>query len=69
MFTKKIINRGIFGSFYVLYSTLLHLPSLRCHCVGGCWDRNYRMLGSTKTDFYNKQEKLMMKIEPKAKLL
>ncbi len=24
---------------YVLYSTLLHLPPLRFHCVGGCWDR------------------------------
>jgi hypothetical protein len=22
---------------YVLYSTLLHLPPLRFHCVGGCW--------------------------------
>ncbi len=28
-----------FGFFYVLYSTLLHLPLLRFHCVGGCWDR------------------------------
>jgi hypothetical protein len=26
-------------SFYVRYSTLLHLPPLRFHCVGGCWDR------------------------------
>ncbi len=25
--------------FYVQYSTLLHLPPLRFHCVGGCWDR------------------------------
>jgi hypothetical protein len=24
--------------FYVLYSTLLHLPPHRFHCVGGCWD-------------------------------
>jgi hypothetical protein len=24
--------------FYVRYSTLLHLPPLRFHCVGGCWD-------------------------------
>jgi hypothetical protein len=23
--------------FYILYSTLLHLPPLRFHCVGGCW--------------------------------
>ncbi len=26
---------------YVLYSTLLHLPPLRFHCVGGCWDRTH----------------------------
>ncbi len=26
-------------SVYVLYSTLLHLPPLRFHCVGGCWNR------------------------------
>jgi hypothetical protein len=25
--------------FYVRYSRLLHLPPLRFHCVGGCWDR------------------------------
>jgi hypothetical protein len=25
--------------FYVRYSTLLHLPTLRFNCVGGCWDR------------------------------
>ncbi len=25
--------------FYVHYSTLLHLPPLRFHCVGGCRDR------------------------------
>jgi hypothetical protein len=31
----KIFNRGIFFR----YSTLLHLPPLRFHCVGGCWDR------------------------------
>jgi hypothetical protein len=24
--------------FYVLYSTLLHLPPLGFHNVGGCWD-------------------------------
>jgi hypothetical protein len=23
----------------VLYSTLLHLPPLKFHLVGGCWDR------------------------------
>ncbi len=33
---------GIFGafSFNVRNSTLLHLPPLRFHCVGGCWDRS-----------------------------
>jgi hypothetical protein len=25
--------------FSVLYSTLLHMPRLRIHRVGGCWDR------------------------------
>jgi hypothetical protein len=38
-----MINRAIFLDFYiyfyVLYSTLLHLPPLRLQCVGGCWDR------------------------------
>jgi hypothetical protein len=29
--------RGIFGFLDVLYSTLLHLPPLTFHCVGGCW--------------------------------
>ncbi len=28
----------IFFLFYVRYSTLLHLPPLKFHCVGGCWD-------------------------------
>ncbi len=36
------IEGGIFGFFffYVRSSTLLHLPPLRFHSVGGCWDRN-----------------------------
>jgi hypothetical protein len=29
----------LFFTFYVLYPTMLHLPPLRFHCVGGCWDR------------------------------
>ncbi len=29
---------SILISFYVRYSTMLHLPTLRFHCVGGCWD-------------------------------
>jgi hypothetical protein len=29
-----------YGDFLeILYSTLLHLPLLRFHWVGGCWDR------------------------------
>ena len=32
-------KEGSFGFFSVLYSTLFHLPPLRFHCVGGCWDR------------------------------
>jgi hypothetical protein len=28
-----------FWIFSLLYSTLLHLPPLRFHCVGGYWDR------------------------------
>jgi hypothetical protein len=33
---KKIFFRGF---FFVLYSTLLHLPPLRVHSADGCWDR------------------------------
>jgi hypothetical protein len=40
---KEYIIRGIFEDlffiFYILYSTLLHLPPLRFHCADGCWDR------------------------------
>jgi hypothetical protein len=28
----------LFFQYPVLCSTLLHLPPLRFHCVGGCWD-------------------------------
>jgi hypothetical protein len=32
--------RGDFKNiFYVLYSTMFHLPPLRFHSVGGCWER------------------------------
>ncbi len=40
-------NSEIFGFLFllfVLYSTLLHLPPLRFHCVGGCWDRTHGMV-------------------------
>jgi hypothetical protein len=41
VYVKILLKRGTFFSFYVLvrYSTLLHLPPLRFHCVGGCWYR------------------------------
>ncbi len=29
---------GDFFLFFVLYSTLLHLPPLSFHCADGCWD-------------------------------
>jgi hypothetical protein len=28
-----------FDIFFVLYSALLHLPSLGFHCADGCWDQ------------------------------
>ncbi len=34
-------SHEIFGVFYVLYSTRFHLPPLRFHCVGGCWDQTH----------------------------
>ncbi len=36
-----ILFKGGFLGFFstVLHSTMLHLPPLRFHCVGGCWDR------------------------------
>jgi hypothetical protein len=38
---NRIDKGGFFSifSFYVRYSTLRHLPPLRFHCVGGCWDQ------------------------------
>ncbi len=43
---EEFFNRGIFLIFlifciffYVPFSTLLHLLTLRFHCVGGCWDQ------------------------------
>ncbi len=34
-----INNNFFFNFFFVLSSALLHLPPLRFHCVGGCWER------------------------------
>jgi hypothetical protein len=30
---------GFFFFYVLFFSTLLHLPLLRLHCVGGGWDR------------------------------
>jgi hypothetical protein len=39
------ITRGIFWDFvYILYSTLLHLPPLRSHRVGGSMNLNPGLL-------------------------
>ncbi len=40
-FCPAYLNKRGFLDFFmfVLYSTLLRLPPLRFHCVGGCWDR------------------------------
>ncbi len=37
-------NRGFIFYFYVLFSTMHHLPPIRFHCFGGCWDRNPGLL-------------------------
>ncbi len=41
----QVKKGGIFCifSFYVRYSTLLHLPLLRFHGVGGCRDRTQEL--------------------------
>ncbi len=43
--------------FYVLYSTLLYLPTLKFHCVDGCWDRTQHCcdsgIGSQTLYYYN----------------
>jgi hypothetical protein len=41
---KREWQRGRYWIFYVRYSTLLHLPHLRFHCVGGCLHRNPGLL-------------------------
>jgi hypothetical protein len=39
MFKIFFFGGGGFFTFFVLYSTLLHLPTLRFHCTDGCWNR------------------------------
>ncbi len=34
-------------NFFILYSTLLHLPPLRFHCNDGCWDRTQDCCNAT----------------------
>ncbi len=36
---RNVKGGNYFWIFSVFYSTLLHLPPLRFHCVGGCWNR------------------------------
>ncbi len=48
-----------FFSFFVLYSTLLHLPPLRFYCVGGCWDRTPASSDTTK---YMQSHTIFLKI-------
>jgi hypothetical protein len=46
---ENTVQRGDFLDFlfmYVLYSTLLHMPPLRLHCVRGCWDRTQEVAPS-----------------------
>ncbi len=45
--TEKIFRRGIFFLFFCTFSTLLHLPPLRFHCLGGCrgWTQDSCDLG------------------------
>jgi len=39
-------------SFYVRYSTLLHLSPLKFHCVGGCWDRTQYWIANSALTLY-----------------
>ncbi len=46
--------------FYVRYSTLLYLPPLRFHCVGGCGDRTQDCcdFGDRQRRIGNKEKRL-----------
>jgi hypothetical protein len=39
-----LLTKKFWDFFYVLNSTLLYLPPLRFHCVGGCCDRTKGLL-------------------------
>ncbi len=53
------LTGGFFGFFfYVPYSTLLHLPPFRFHCVGGCcctnsWKQIYSSFSSRRHKFFS----------------
>jgi hypothetical protein len=36
---KYVQITTVYSLFITIFSTLIHLPPLRFHCVGGCWDR------------------------------
>ncbi len=38
-YVPQFLKQRDINSYFVLYQTLLHLPPLRFHCVGGCCDR------------------------------
>jgi hypothetical protein len=40
-FPNKLFYNIFGGIFFVLYSTLLYLPTLRFLCADGCWDRTH----------------------------
>jgi hypothetical protein len=42
----------VFISFYERYSTQLHLPPLRFHCVGGCWDGTKKLKVYMETIYF-----------------
>jgi hypothetical protein len=56
-----IVLQGDFlDVFYVRYSTLLYLPPLRFHCVGGCGDRTQDCcdFGDRQRRIGNKEKRL-----------
>jgi hypothetical protein len=62
---NRRINGGIFRCFsYVLCSTMLHLPPLRFHCVGGCWIELLPWQSealTTRLDLLHRTKKLLTK--------
>ncbi len=51
-----MLKGDFLNNFFVRYSTVLHLPPLKFHCVRGCWDRTHGLLLYFRIDsqtFYN----------------